>query len=852
MNGQVAYHYGHLVDRLWRGPSSIFSPKEFKFTIGRFAPAFNGYSQHDAQEFLSFLLDGLHEDLNRIQKKPYVEHPEPNGRPERELADEAWELHKKRNDSIVVDLFHGLYRSQLHCPECDNISIKFDPFMYLTLPIPYQSKIDIKVLYIPPNELSLPGWIDLRLLYPATGLDMKKALLNRLKLSESGKSLNSLVILQVKNDYYSQSAQIVADVDAIGGKYAAGKYFIYHLPCEFPSEDHVTVLGVHAVGSKDDELDADETNTTEDDASMNDGKHGPYGRQSSYYSNYSPIKPFGIPMLIPIPIQDAGTLEGVYRRLTDASQRFTSGCLYKDYIPPAMESESEYTGTTESELVEGSTGDSLGDTMDEDELTTFIPASSDENDITEDEDAITEDEDMSTGSNKKQRVSSPNPYTMHYSTLPLSVKEFIPKPDMFKMKKCIRPSSMHLGRILERELELLKPTDGHTFTLEGKEVRSLLFDGELVVVEWLPTVKRILFGDEVTMDEPRPTSSNFNSAMPYGGASDEEDTPVDKPKAPTRYKKPMVSTDISHMSHLFNTYETYTAPLGPDPQGQFSLRQCLQEFAKEEQLGPSEAWYCPKCKKHQQAMKKMSIWKLPKVLVVHLKRFESRSNKIDVPVDFPIKDLSLDDWVAEEALKEGEEQDKTYDLFGIVNHVGQLYWGHYTAYAKNFANNRWYHFNDSFTEEVRDVRKTIQTRQAYLLFYKQREDTDDLRTEIPEPSVSGTTVHGISNTIYSMNMSRTSLAHGSRSDSLGHAYNPRRHANSPTNSNSPILQPGSKDSNMTEMTDSDGEHGWDNLSTKYGNSSHMSMEDEDHFLNDDYIQVSDDEDDKETRARDAW
>jgi hypothetical protein len=57
---------------------------------------------------------------------------------------------------------------------------------------------------------------------------------------------------------------------------------------------------------------------------------------------------------------------------------------------------------------------------------------------------------------------------------------------------------------------------------------------------------------------------------------------------------------------------------------------------------------------------------------------------------------------------------------------------------------------------------------------------------------------------------------------------------------------------MTEMTDSDGEHGWDNLSTKYGNSSHMSMEDEDHFLNDDYIQVSDDEDDKETRARDAW
>ena len=40
--------------------------------VGRFAPRFAGYSEEDAQEFITFLLDGLHEDLNKIKKKSYV------------------------------------------------------------------------------------------------------------------------------------------------------------------------------------------------------------------------------------------------------------------------------------------------------------------------------------------------------------------------------------------------------------------------------------------------------------------------------------------------------------------------------------------------------------------------------------------------------------------------------------------------------------------------------------------------------------------------------------------------------------------------------------------------------------
>lgn len=71
-----------------------------------------------------------------------------------------------------------------------------------------------------------------------------------------------------------------------------------------------------------------------------------------------------------------------------------------------------------------------------------------------------------------------------------------------------------------------------------------------------------------------------------------------------------------------------------------SLYDCFELFTKEEKLGSSDPWYCPKCKKHQQATKKFDLWKLPNILVIHLKRFGySRifREKLDITVDFPVE-----------------------------------------------------------------------------------------------------------------------------------------------------------------------------------------------------------------------
>ena len=112
-------------------------PEGLKQTISKFAHQFVGNRQHDSQELLCFLLgalallrflqtlicalatsDGLHEDLNKVKQKKYSEKQENEGRPDEVLAKEEWEAHKKRNDSVIVDLFHGQFKSTVVCPSC--------------------------------------------------------------------------------------------------------------------------------------------------------------------------------------------------------------------------------------------------------------------------------------------------------------------------------------------------------------------------------------------------------------------------------------------------------------------------------------------------------------------------------------------------------------------------------------------------------------------------------------------------------------------------------------------------------------------------------------------------------------
>ena len=64
--GEVAEEFGVIMKALWSGLYKIISARDFKITIGKINDQFSGCEQQDSQELLLFLMDGLHEDLNKV------------------------------------------------------------------------------------------------------------------------------------------------------------------------------------------------------------------------------------------------------------------------------------------------------------------------------------------------------------------------------------------------------------------------------------------------------------------------------------------------------------------------------------------------------------------------------------------------------------------------------------------------------------------------------------------------------------------------------------------------------------------------------------------------------------------
>ena len=143
MGGEIAEEFSFLVQALWKGSYKSIAPKDFKRILSKFAPQFSGTQQHDSQEFLAFLLDGLHEDLNKVLKKEYIQEQDNHGVPDVKASQISWENHLKRNDSIIVDLFQGQFKSTLTCLQCGFSSATFEAFMYLSVPIPGSSNVTL-------------------------------------------------------------------------------------------------------------------------------------------------------------------------------------------------------------------------------------------------------------------------------------------------------------------------------------------------------------------------------------------------------------------------------------------------------------------------------------------------------------------------------------------------------------------------------------------------------------------------------------------------------------------------------------------------------------------------------------
>eukprot|EP00927_Polykrikos_kofoidii_P038560 TRINITY_DN32970_c0_g1_i1.p1 TRINITY_DN32970_c0_g1~~TRINITY_DN32970_c0_g1_i1.p1 ORF type:complete len:847 (+),score=189.47 TRINITY_DN32970_c0_g1_i1:117-2657(+) len=143
--GKLAEAFAQLLTLMWREDTTRVAPWQFKYQVGQFAEQFSGYGQQDSMELFEYVLDGLKEDCNKVKgKKPYVEVTEANGRDDEEVAAEAFRAYRTRNDSKVDDLFAGLFKSVVRCPQdserCGRESVTFDPFLTVKLPLVTQAE----------------------------------------------------------------------------------------------------------------------------------------------------------------------------------------------------------------------------------------------------------------------------------------------------------------------------------------------------------------------------------------------------------------------------------------------------------------------------------------------------------------------------------------------------------------------------------------------------------------------------------------------------------------------------------------------------------------------------------------
>jgi len=188
-------------------------------------------------------------------------------------------------------------------------------------------------------------------------------------------------------------------------------------------------------------------------------------------------------------------------------------------------------------------------------------------------------------------------------------------------------------------------------------------------------------------------------------------------------------------SDVHSSWVEAAARLNAPPQDDknMTLDQCFDHFTKPERLDEQNMWYCSECKEHVRAMKSIELWRLPNILIVHLKRFEFRSllrrDKLEAFVDFPLDGLDMAPHCAAytncdpDALVDGIIPAE-YDLFAVVNHFGRMGFGHYTAFARPWDETgispEWTLFDDSSTRGVGDGNGTVASPAAYVLFYRRR------------------------------------------------------------------------------------------------------------------------------------
>ena len=732
--GEIIDKYAKLITHIWYGNKNCLYPLQFKQAFGKVYQAFNDFRQQDSQEFISYLLDILHEDLNKVNNKPYIQEKDlSNDLSDEEIFKIKKELYMCRNQSFIADLIYGFYKSTVFCPNenCKNISKSFEPFSNISLSLLNESELR-KIEEFKEEKNKLLGLKELSVYFIPFKINYKP-LFFKIKIKKDMNIIDFRSKIEIVTGFYKNSFDIYKLQD---NEFIHMKSDINLLNDFLKKDTRVYLIQIP-----------------------------PYvfGKENNYFDNiYEKLN---------------RDMDSFYLQ----EEKYEGNDLYEEYNKDKKKEEKnvneENNKINNDKMEEEKKEENDDNKIDQNginintnnpnnnENNNNIPESQQSTKINELIEKEVEMEDKTIESLeidrtkwikaelynysykyqpsekeqiKEERIALPRIIYINKNWNNAELYECLLKildgarPDMDEIKQIWFQDLKEITTSFEKLNKLEKNNLYESFNEKNTQPLMLQYsniynydkqdniktkheinDNSVVIYDTESfLIKNIL---EMALDNKENNLENIEILFKI----------IWKPNFASDYKEgiePIIIEKSDKLEKIMTgkIEEEYFKKNNLDKNDKeknekknMNLYELLNNFNQIEKLSKNNEWLCPKCKMNQLANKKIELYSISEIIIIHLKRFRN-NKKIETYIDFPIENLDLTPYLP------NKNEKYIYDLFAVANHVGGLHGGHYFAYCKNYIENEWYEFNDSNVDKI-DKNKIV-TENAYVLFYSRKRE----------------------------------------------------------------------------------------------------------------------------------
>ena len=720
--GFLTLAYANFLYHLNKCQKEYYIPQDFKNSIGIVDDRYSGRDQQDTHEFMNFLIDSLHEDLNRVINKPIIKRKDSDINNiysydlyEKEKSIIEWNNHLKRNQSIIVDLFYGQYKTTISCPSCNYKSINFSIFCSQQLPIPKKEYFIIKVNFMEEEPNSLPT-VKLNIIINKQNnkiFNAKQILGNILEISP-----HQIEIINYKNKDITKIYENEEEINENTNNIWAIKINLETI--EIIGENQYSSnridyskLKENFTKKRDDIIKIFENYNPSDNINDKKINYEQFGLEKfifKYYIFSSTISNDVLceDSLIYLPTNI--TCSDLYYKIFEIYDKIGFLNKYSEIV------NKEYNKNEIFQII----------------FKDFIETESNKNELTND---IFE---------KYKRI----PFFLKLEVNSINRSIYIPPSKEYIFKNFIK-NNLNVEQeninIIRDEIEKGLNEFGINININTDPNQN--DNGEQINENKISSIgnnnERDCFNENnFNVDNLNDFHLSSNQLKDINNnANEPNDIKINITKDKSEegknneIKKILIICNIKYLkndeseknSYLLKKTSSEAIDLLPFTQKIFEtnfqkilIDKCFEEFSKEETFDKDNLWKCPKCEKDIEAKNKIEIYQVPKILVLQLKRFKN-NKKIETLINFPLKDLDMSKFISPSTLSNNNIPLK-YDLFAVANHYGRLDYGHYDAFCLNYIDNNWYNFNDRIVTKIKkeEEEKEIITNNAYVLFYKQQ------------------------------------------------------------------------------------------------------------------------------------